>query len=165
MRIDSLDSDIVTLFTQDPRMSVLEASRVLKVARATVQARLDKMQRSGVIAGWGPRLDPAELGYVVKAYCSLVIRQETGHDAVAEALARIPEVLELHTVSGESDLLACVVAKSNADLQRVLDQITATNTVLRSSSVIVLNSHFDSRTLPLVQAASAEGAAGADTGE
>lgn len=153
MNIDSLDSDIVTLFSQDPRMSVLEASRVLKVARATVQARLDKMQRAGVIAGWGPRLEPAELGYVVKAYCSLVIRQEIGHDAVAAALARIPEVLELHTVSGESDLLACVVARSNADLQRVLDEITGTNTVLRSSSVIVLNSHFDSRTLPLVQAA------------
>jgi Lrp/AsnC family transcriptional regulator for asnA, asnC and gidA len=154
MNIDSLDSDIVTLFSQEPRMSVLEASRVLKVARATVQARLDKMQRAGVIAGWGPRLEPAELGYVVKAYCSLVIRQEIGHDAVAAALARIPEVLELHTVSGESDLLACVVARSNADLQRVLDEITGTNTVLRSSSVIVLNSHFEGRTLPLVQAAS-----------
>lgn len=161
MNIDSLDADIVTLFSQDPRMSVLEASRVLKVARATVQARLDKMQRAGVIAGWGPRLEPAELGYVVKAYCSLVIRQEIGHDAVAAALARIPEVLELHTVSGESDLLACVVARSNADLQRVLDEITGTNTVLRSSSVIVLNSHFESRTLPLVQAASGTGDAGA----
>lgn len=160
MNIDSLDADIVTLFSQDPRMSVLEASRVLKVARATVQARLDKMQRAGVIAGWGPRLEPAELGYVVKAYCSLVIRQEIGHDAVAAALACIPEVLELHTVSGESDLLACVVARSNADLQRVLDEITGTNTVLRSSSVIVLNSHFESRTLPLVQAASGAGDAG-----
>jgi DNA-binding Lrp family transcriptional regulator len=153
VQIDTLDSQIVTLFAGDPRMSVLEASRVLKVARATVQARLDKMQRSGVIAGWGPRIAPRELGYVVKAYCSLTIRQEAGHDAVATALSDIPEVLELHTVSGESDLLACVVARSNADLQRVLDEITATNTVLRSSSVIVLNSHFEGRTLPLVQAA------------
>jgi DNA-binding Lrp family transcriptional regulator len=153
VQIDTLDSQIVTLFAEDPRMSVLEASRVLKVARATVQARLDKMQRAGVIAGWGPRISARELGYVVKAYCSLTIRQEAGHDAVATALADIPEVLELHTVSGESDVLACVVARSNADLQRVLDEITATNTVLRSSSVIVLNSHFEGRTLPLVQAA------------
>ncbi|MFD1213814.1 Lrp/AsnC family transcriptional regulator [Arthrobacter sp. GCM10027362] len=153
MQIDSLDSQIVTLFAEDPRMSVLEASRVLKVARATVQARLDKMQRAGVIAGWGPRISPRELGYAVKAYCSFAIHQETGHDAVAAALSGIPEVLELHTVSGESDLLACVVARSNADLQRVLDEIMATNTVLRSSSVIVLNSHFEGRTLPLVQAA------------
>ncbi|NKX49727.1 Lrp/AsnC family transcriptional regulator [Arthrobacter deserti] len=153
MRVDSLDSRIVALFAQDPRMSVLEASRLLKVARATVQARLDKMQRAGVISGWGPRISPRELGYVVKAYCSFAIRQETGHDAVATALAAIPEVLELHTVSGESDLLACVVARSNADLQRVLDEVMATNTVLRSSSVIVLNSHFEGRTLPLMEAA------------
>jgi DNA-binding Lrp family transcriptional regulator len=155
MQVDTLDSQIVALFAEDPRMSVLEASRVLKVARATVQARLDKMQRAGVIAGWGPRISPRELGYVVKAFCALTIRQEAGHDAVATALADIPEVLELHTVSGESDLLACVVARSNADLQRVLDEIMATNTVLRSSSVIVLNSHFEGRTLPLVQAAAA----------
>ncbi|NKX54623.1 Lrp/AsnC family transcriptional regulator [Arthrobacter mobilis] len=154
MQVDSLDARIVTLFAEDPRMSVLEASRVLKVARATIQARLDKMQRAGVIAGWGPRISPEELGYVVKAYCSFAIRQEAGHDAVATALADIPEVLELHTVSGESDLLACVVARSNADLQRVLDEIMATNTILRSSSVIVLNSHFEGRTLPLMQAAS-----------
>ena len=57
-------------------MSVLEASRVLKVARATVQARLDKMQRDGVISGWGPRIAPALFGYPVVAFCFLVVNQE-----------------------------------------------------------------------------------------
>lgn len=105
MATDQLDARIVSLFTDDPRMSVLEASRKLKVARATVQARLDRMQRSGVIAGWGPRLDPAALGYVVTAYCSLTIRQDMGHDAVVAALAEIPEVQEVHTVSGKATSL------------------------------------------------------------
>lgn len=54
MPTDALDARIITLFTDEPRMSVLEASRTLQVARATVQARLDRMQRLGVISGWGP---------------------------------------------------------------------------------------------------------------
>lgn len=153
MEIDVLDARITELFTDDPRMSVLEASRTLKVARATVQARLDRMQRSGVIAGWGPRVHPAALGYPVMAYCSLTIRQDTGHDAVSRVLAEIPEIQEVHTVSGESDLLAKVAARSNSDLQRVIDAIIATKTVVRSSTVIVLNTHFEGRTLPLMHAA------------
>lgn len=155
MSTDALDAQIIALFTDEPRMSVLEASRSLKVARATVQARLDRMQRTGVISGWGPRIDPAALGYAVLAYCSLTISQDTGHDAVVRALAEIPEIQEIHTVSGESDLLARVAARSNSDLQRVIDSIVATRTIVRSSSVIVLNTHFDGRTLPLLHAASA----------
>ncbi|GAB3532331.1 hypothetical protein GCM10027403_04410 [Arthrobacter tecti] len=109
------------------------------------------MQLSGVIAGWGPRIDPRRLGYPVTAYCALTISQDTGHDAVATALRGIPEIQELHTVSGESDLMAKVAARSNSDLQRVIDAIIATRTVLRSSSVIVLNTHFEGRTLPLMR--------------
>lgn len=164
MPTDALDARIVTLFTDNPRMSVLEASRRLSVARATIQARLDRMQQNGVIAGWGPRLDAEALGYDVVAYCSLTIRQDTGHDAVVAALARIPEIQEVHTVSGESDLLARVAARSNSDLQRVIDAIVATNTVLRTSSVIVLNTHFEGRMLPLLNAAAAPGPAVEDAG-
>ena len=89
------------------------------------------------------------------AFCSLTINQDLGHDAVVEALARIPELIEIHTVSGSSDLMARIAARSNPDLQRVLDAMIATRTVLRSSSVIVLNTHFQGRTLPLLEAAAA----------
>ena len=91
-------------------------------------------------------------------FCSLTINQDLGHDAVVEALAAIPELIEVHTVSGSSDLMVRVVGKSNSDLQRVLDKLIATKTVLRSSSVIVLNTHFQGRTLPLLEAAAKENA-------
>ena len=117
------------------------------------QARLDKLWRGGVVSSWGPHLSAEGLGYPVRSFVSLTIRQEAGHDAVAEAFASIPEVLELHTVSGESDMVAVVVARSNPDLQRVLDLIIATNTVVRSSSVLVLNTAIPLRALPLARAA------------
>lgn len=155
MNVDAIDARIVRFFTDTPRASVLEASRVLRIARATVQSRLDRMSASGVISSWVPQPDPAHFGYPVVAFCSLTINQDLGHDAVVEALSRIPELIEIHTVSGSSDLMARIVARSNPDLQRVLDAMIATKTVLRSSSVIVLNTHFQGRTLPLLEAAAA----------
>ncbi|HWB66787.1 MAG TPA: AsnC family transcriptional regulator, partial [Mycobacteriales bacterium] len=56
--LDALDSRIVLLFAQEPRIGVLEASRRLGVARGTVQARLDRLQHNGVITGWAPTINP-----------------------------------------------------------------------------------------------------------
>ena len=104
---------------------MLEASRRLGVARGTVQARLDKLEHPASSSGWGPEVDPAALGYPVTAFVTLEIRQVRGHDPVGEQLAAIPEVLEVHTITGSGDLLCRVVARSNADLQRVIDAIVA----------------------------------------
>jgi DNA-binding Lrp family transcriptional regulator len=98
--IDRLDSALIELLAVEPRVGVLEASRRLGVARGTVQARLDRLRDSGVITGWGPTVDPAALGYEVTAFITLEIRQAGGHDPVAERLASIPEVLEVHTITG-----------------------------------------------------------------
>ncbi|MGH3484587.1 MAG: Lrp/AsnC family transcriptional regulator, partial [Nocardioidaceae bacterium] len=66
--MDELDSRLIDLFVHQPRLGVLEASRRLGVARGTVQARLDKLERSGVVTGWGPELSPEALGFPVMAF-------------------------------------------------------------------------------------------------
>jgi DNA-binding Lrp family transcriptional regulator len=153
--IDDLDARLLELFTGEPRVGVLEASRRLRVARGTVQARLDRMQARGVIIGYGPEIDPAALGYGVTAFVTLEIRQAGGHDPVADRLADIGEVIEAHTITGTGDMLCRVVARSNADLQRVIDAIVETAGVVRTSTVIVLDSPLPTRILPLVRAAAA----------
>jgi DNA-binding Lrp family transcriptional regulator len=132
--MDDLDRRLLALFAAEPRIGVLQASRELGVARGTVQARLDKLAGSGVVTGWGPELSPEELG---------------GHDAVARHLATIPEVLEAHTITGAGDLFARVVARSNADLQRVIDLVLADPAIVRSSTVIALATQIPYRVLPL----------------
>ena len=149
--IDALDVRLVRLLAEPPRIGVLECSRRLGVARGTAQARLDRLQRRGVIRGFGPDLDPAALGYEVTAFVTLEIRQGRGHQAVAAHLARIPEVLELHTITGQGDLLCRIVARSNADLQRVIDQMVADEDIHRSSTLIALSAPIPYRVLPLVQ--------------
>ena len=150
---DRLDAQLVQLLRDEPRVGVLEASRRLGVARGTVQARLDRMQSRGVITGFGPDIDPAALGYGVTAFVTLEIRQAGGHDPVAHGLAVIPEVLEVHTITGTGDMLCRVVAKTNADLQRVIDAIVDVAGVVRASTVIALATPLPYRVLPLVRAA------------
>jgi DNA-binding Lrp family transcriptional regulator len=150
---DSLDARLIELLAAEPRVGVLEASRRLGVARGTVQARLDRLQDRGVITGYGPDVDPAALGHGVTAFVTLEIRQAGGHDTVAARLALIAEVLEAHTITGAGDMLCRVVARSNADLQRVIDAIVAVDGVVRTSTVIALDTPVPYRVLPLVRAA------------
>ena len=151
--MDDLDRSLLALFSDDPRIGVLQASRELGVARGTVQARLDKLMGSGVVTGWGPELSTEALGFPVTAFLTLEIRQEPaehgGHDAVAHHLASIPEVLEAHTITGAGDLFARAVARSNSDLQRVIDLVLKDPAIVRSSTVIALATQIPYRVLPL----------------
>jgi DNA-binding Lrp family transcriptional regulator len=156
--IDELDGRLIELLRAEPRVGVLEASRRLRVARGTVQARLDRLHARGVITGYGPDVDPAALGYGVMAFVTLELRQAGGHDPVAARLSAIAEVLEAHTITGAGDMLCRVVARSNSDLQRVIDAMVELDGVVRTSTVIVLDTPLVYRVLPLVSAVAGAGA-------
>ncbi len=167
--IDSLDARILTLLDEQPRIGVLEASRRLGVARGTVQARLDKLVGRGVISSLAPHIDPGALGYVVTAFATLEIRQGA-REAVAAHLARIPEVLEASTITGQADLICRIVARDTGDLQRVIDDLVADENIVHTSTFMALSTIVAPRALPLVQAAARQispagsGAAGGGQG-
>jgi DNA-binding Lrp family transcriptional regulator len=152
MAIDRLDGRLIKLLAEEPRIGMLEASRRLAVARGTVQARLDRLRASGVIRGFGPQVDPAALGYPVTAFATLEIKQGQGSDVRAH-LATVPEVLELHTTTGHGDMLCRLVARSNADLQRVIDRVVGFDGIMRASTAIVMENPVPLRIIPLVEQA------------
>jgi DNA-binding Lrp family transcriptional regulator len=156
--VDALDARIMMLFATEPRIGVLEASRRLGVARGTVQARLDRLAEAGVITDWAPSVEPSALGFPVSAFATLEIAQGegaggAGHEPVAAHLHDIPEVLEAHTITGGADMMVRLVARSNADLQRVIDEVVRHPNVRRASTVIVLSTEIPARVLPLIEAA------------
>lgn len=153
VHLDSLDARLLALLDAEPRIGVLELSRRLAVARGTVQARLDKLIARGAIRGFGPDVDPAAIGFGVTSFVTLEISQRYGHAAVAAHLADIPEVLQAHTITGSGDVLCRIVARSNADLQRVIDSIVGYEGILRASTIIALAELIPYRVQPLVQAA------------
>jgi DNA-binding Lrp family transcriptional regulator len=162
---DALDGRIIAQFAAEPRIGVLQVSRQLGVARGTVQARLDRLEAAGVITGWAPAVDSTALGFPVSAFATLEIAQGAGvtgstdvsggHEPVASHLRTIPEVLEAHTITGGADMMVRLVARSNADLQRVIDLVVAHPNVSRASTVIVLATEIPTRVLPLVESATA----------
>lgn len=150
--LDALDVELLELFGDDPHVGVLGASRRLGVARGTVQARLARLEADGVITSWAPTISPAALGFSVTAFLTLEISQAAGHRPVAVRLSAMPEVLEVHTTTGSGDLWVRCVARSNADLQRVIDTVGVIDGVLRTSTVIALDTQVPPRTGPLVRA-------------
>ncbi len=152
MAIDRLDAQIVMLFADEPRIGVLEASRRLGVARGTVQARLAKLEARGVITGHGPEVDPAAMGYPISAFILVELAQ--GELAAAVAIMQsIPELLEADAISGPQDLICRVVAQDTEHLQDIVNQLTATPSIRRCTSYIVLTRQVPPRTMPLIEAA------------
>lgn len=147
--LDDLDARLLRELDAAPRVGVLEMSRRLGVARATVQARLDRLVSRGVIATFAPTLDPVALGFQVTAFATLEIRQGRGAQ-VLDHLRQIPEVLEVHTITGQGDMLCRLVARSNDDLQHVLNRVTEFEQIVRTSTVIALSNPISHRVLPLV---------------
>ena len=151
--MDDLDATLIRLFAAEPRVGVLEASRRLGVARGTVQARLDKLSDAGVITGWGPDLVPRSTGLPGDGVPDP--RDPAGRRPPGDRPAprpSIPEVLEAYTITGAGDMWARVVARSNSDLQRVIDAVLSDSGIVRSSTVIALATQIPYRVLPLLGA-------------
>ena len=147
--IDALDARLITALAETPRAGVMELARQLGVARGTVQARLEKLQRRGIVTGFSPDVDLVAMGYGVLAFLTLEIAQGRLADVV-EHLAGIPEVLEVHATTGPGDLHARVVARTNEDLQHVIGQILDVQGIMRTTTQIALTEQLPYRVLPLV---------------
>lgn len=150
--VDALDARLLLLLTDEPRLGVLECSRRLGVARGTVQARMDRLVRRGVLGGFPPAVELAGMGYGLTAFAVLEIAQGRRGE-VARRLAAIDEVCEVHATTGQGDLLVRMVARSNADLQRVIDEVVDVEWVQRTSTSIALSTPVPSRVRPLLERA------------
>jgi DNA-binding Lrp family transcriptional regulator len=148
--IDHLDLSILNLSVSKPRAGVREYARLLGVARGTVQARIDKMQRIGVITGYAPTISPAGIGFTGLAYVRLNLAQGVLDD-VTHRLAEVPEVIEAYSIAGDSDLLCQVVSTGPENLEEVIQRILAVPGVLRSRTEQVLRQRIPPRIQPLIQ--------------
>ena len=147
--IDELDSRLIAELRATPRLGLLEVSRRLGVARGTVQARLAKLEQRGVITGFGPEVDPVELGHRLEAFVLLELTQGRLAEAVA-ALEVTPEVLEADAISGPQDLICRVAARDTEHLQEIVNRLLATDAIRRSTSYVVLSRPIRPRVQPLV---------------
>ncbi|MFD7975108.1 Lrp/AsnC family transcriptional regulator [Streptomyces sp. NPDC059071] len=156
MAVDELDTRILRLLIEQPRTSVREYARILGVARGTVQARIDRLERDGVITATGPVLSPAALGHPVLAFVHIEVTQ--GHlDEVGDALAAVPEIVEAFSITGGGDLLTRVVARDAGHLEDVIQRLIQLPGAVRTRTEIALRERVPHRLLPLVEAVGRRG--------
>lgn len=146
--LDDLDRRLLHLVRGRPRTGLLEISRLLGVARGTVQARIDRMVADGVITDFGPNLSPRALGYPVQAFTTLEVEQVSRAE-ISAALTAIPEVLEAHIVTGPGDVWCRIAGRDHEHIQEVIDETLAIPGVRRSSTVITLSTVVPHRVQPL----------------
>jgi len=137
--LTALDRQLIGALRNRPRASITELARRIGAARGTVYTRLDRLTDLGVITGYGPDVDAALAGFEVTAFITLEIEQGS-HAKTTAALATIEELLELHTVTGDGDLLVRVVAETNRHLHDVVQKITSIPTVARTRTQLALDS-------------------------
>jgi DNA-binding Lrp family transcriptional regulator len=135
--LDPLDARLLLAIDADPEATTLALARTLGVARNTVHARLQRITQAGLLKAPSRRLDPPALGYDLVAFVEMSISQVAADVAIGDLLA-IPEIVEIHSTTGDADLLAKVVARDTADLYRVTNAILGTRGVLRTSTAISL---------------------------
>ena len=140
--MDDLDRSVLSLLGADARMSVATLARRLKVARSTIQARLERLETGGVIAGYTLKLGEAARQGRLRASVLLTI-EPRAQAGILSRLKSIAEVERVFTTSGRFDLLMQVAAPNTQVLDQVLDQIGALTGVKSSESLIHLSTRID----------------------
>ncbi|MDF1619247.1 Lrp/AsnC family transcriptional regulator [Pseudothioclava nitratireducens] len=140
--MDDLDRKIVALLSGDARISLATMARRLKVARSTVQARLERLETTGVIAGYTVKLGEAARAGRLRATALLEIELRV-QPAILQKLKAIPEIERISTTSGRVDLVVQIAANSTQQLDKVLDTIGEIPGVNNSESLIHLTTKLD----------------------
>ena len=142
MKITATDQQLLSLLRENARASTAELARRLKVSRTTLQSRIDRLEKGGVIAGYTVRVrDEAERGRIrAHIQVTLLPRQMA---AVVDALRAMPEVRMLHSVSGPSDLIAIAHAENVEAMDVLTDRIGLIDGVERTTSSIILSTKFE----------------------
>ncbi len=140
MSEDSLDARLIQLLVQNARAPTAQLARKLGVARSTVQARLERLEQSGVITGYSARVGASDNR--VRAHVLIGIAPQA-QAAVEARLKKIDAVASLLSVSGPYDLIAEMAAATTRDLDAALDQVRAIEGVRETMSSIILSRKFD----------------------
>jgi len=147
MSLDRIDAKILDILQGDGRASHSAMAEAVGLSQPSVHERVKKLEQRGIIKGYTALLDPAALDLSVLAFIS--VRYNTKAEAVAKAVVRMSEVLEVHHIAGEDCLLVKVRCRAPQDLERVLDRIWDSGPVASTKTTIVLSSYKETCAVPL----------------
>lgn len=138
--MDDIDRQLISLLRDNARLPVVELARKLRVARATVQNRIARLEREGTIVGYTVRLRPEGEQHGIRAMMSIAIDGHHG-EQVLRLLRGHPQVVALHTTNGRWDLLAELRADTLEAFDTLLNAIRAIEGIASTETSILLSTH------------------------
>lgn len=141
MKLSEKDRELLAVLGENARMPIATLAKRLSLSRTTVQARLERLEREGVIAGYAVRLTEAYASSLVRAHILITIAPKALAQ-VTKSLEKLQAVTTLHSVSGSFDLIAIIVAPSISELDTMIDEIGNIEGVERTLSSIVLSTRI-----------------------
>ena len=138
--MDDTDRQLIALLRDDARASVVTLARSLRVARATVQNRIGKLEREGVIVGYSVRLKPEAEAHRIRAIMGIEVKGPRG-EAVLKLLRGHANVVALHTTNGRWDLVAELRADTLEAFDKVLNAIRKIDGIASTETSILLSTH------------------------
>jgi DNA-binding Lrp family transcriptional regulator len=140
--MDGIDERLISALRENGRAPTAELARMVGRSRTSVQSRIERLEREGVIIGYSVRLAPEHDLGAVRAHVMIKVGPKEAR-AVIAALQAIPQVRVLHSVSGDVDLIAVAAAASVAEMDAVIDHIGVLDGVERTTSSIILSTKFE----------------------
>lgn len=134
---DTLDRRLLALLRKDARMPIARLSKSLGVSRATVYARIQRLQQTGVIEGFTVRINPEVDRRQIRAHVLIKVTGKLAR-ATEKQLHAIPQIVTLHAISGVYDLIALLEAANAAELNELIDRIVELEGVEKTTSSILL---------------------------
>jgi DNA-binding Lrp family transcriptional regulator len=135
--MDRIDIELIALLRQDARQPVTSLAAALKISRATVQNRIDRLLQSGAILGFTLRLPASDDTSRVRAIALLAVSGERA-ESVVRALRRVPEVRALHSTNGRWDLVAELDSPSLAVFDQALARIRRIEGIASTETSLLL---------------------------
>lgn len=145
--LDDIDNQILALLMDNARLPTATIAKRVNIARTTAIARISSLEKRGVIAGYGVRLDQDMYEPAVRAYVGIAVDARKA-DGLVKALERMPEAETLCAVSGAVDYMLTLRCRSTAELDRLLDRIGAIDGVRQTSTSIILTKRIDRSPVP-----------------
>jgi DNA-binding Lrp family transcriptional regulator len=140
--MDDVDAKLVSALRENARAPVADLARRLGLSRTTVQSRIERLERRGVITGYTARLSDDHERGLVRAHVMITVGPKEAR-GVETALRALPEVRLLQSVSGPYDMIAVAAAASTAELDNLIDRIGDLDGVERTTTSIVLSTKFE----------------------
>jgi DNA-binding Lrp family transcriptional regulator len=140
--MDIIDEKLLAALRENARAPTAELARLVGRSRTSVQSRIERLERDGVIVGYGVRLAPEHSLGAVRAHVMIKVGPKETRSVTA-ALRAIDQVHVLHSVSGDVDLIAVAATATVDEMDQVIDRIGALDGVERTTSSIILSTKFE----------------------